>query len=121
MPLVMKVFDPFSTYSSPSSTAVVAMPARSLPVPGSVIAMAVMSSPDAMPGSHRCACSGLQYSMKYGVVMSLCRVSPRPAPPMPAAASSSASTMLKRKSLVPPPPYCSGTAMPRKPNWPAER
>ena len=42
MPLVMNVFDPFRTYSSPSRIAVVAMPARSEPVPGSVIATAVI-------------------------------------------------------------------------------
>ena len=64
MPLVMNVFDPFSTYTSPSRTAVVAMLARSLPVPGSVIATAVISSPEAMPGSQRAACSSLQYSTK---------------------------------------------------------
>ena len=51
-----------------------------------------------MPGSQRWDCSSLQYSTKYGVVMSLCSVSPSPAPPMPAAASSSAITWLKRKS-----------------------
>jgi len=37
MPLVMKVFEPLTTYSSPSRMAVVAMPARSEPVPGSVM------------------------------------------------------------------------------------
>jgi hypothetical protein len=31
----------------------------------------VISSPEAMPGSQRAACSSLQYSTKYGVVMSL--------------------------------------------------
>jgi hypothetical protein len=51
--------------------------------------------------------------------MSLWRVMPSPAPPIPAAASSSAITWLKRKSLVPPPPCASGTAMPTKPYFPA--
>ena len=91
------------------------MLARSEPVPGSVIPTAVMSSPDAMPGNQRRFCSSVQYSMKYGVVMSLCSVMPRPAPPMPASASSSAITWLKRKSLLPPPPHSSGTAIPVKP------
>ena len=45
MPLVMNVFEPFSTQPSPSLRAVVWMPCRSLPAPGSVIAMAVISSP----------------------------------------------------------------------------
>ena len=49
MPLVMNVFDPLRTYSSPSRIAVVAMPARSEPVPGSVMAIAVISSPDGDP------------------------------------------------------------------------
>ncbi len=120
MPLVMKVFEPLSTYSSPSRIAVEAMLARSEPVPGSVMAIAVMSVPAAMPGSQRAACSALQYSTKYGVVMSLWSVMPSPAPPMPAAASSSASTTLKRKSSLPPPPNSSGTASPRNPNDPAE-
>ena len=44
-PLVMKVLEPLITYSSPSSTAVVFTPCRSEPVPGSVMAMAVTSSP----------------------------------------------------------------------------
>ena len=39
--------------------AVVAMPARSEPVPGSVIAIAVTISPLAHPGSHFAFCSGL--------------------------------------------------------------
>ena len=36
------------------------MPARSEPAPGSVIATAVISSPEAMPGSQRCFCSSVQ-------------------------------------------------------------
>ena len=51
MPLVMKVLLPLMTQSSPSRTAVVRMPCRSLPVPGSVIAIAVMSSPRATAAS----------------------------------------------------------------------
>ncbi len=34
--------------------------ARSEPMPGSVMAMAVMSSPEQMPGSHRAFCSSVQ-------------------------------------------------------------
>ena len=50
MPLVMNVFDPLSTQPSPSLRAVVWMPCRSLPAPGSVMAMAVISSPLVKPG-----------------------------------------------------------------------
>ena len=53
MPLVMNVLAPFTTKCSPSRIADVLIDARSEPMPGSVMAMAVMSSPDAMPGSHR--------------------------------------------------------------------
>ena len=49
-PLVMKVFDPLSTQSSPSRTAVVFSAARSEPPLGSVIAIAVTSSPVQKPG-----------------------------------------------------------------------
>ena len=60
MPLVMNVFEPLTTYTSPSRIAVVDIPARSEPMPGSVIAIAVTSSPDAMPGSQRARCSSVQ-------------------------------------------------------------
>ena len=43
--------------------------------------------------------------------MSLCRVSPRPLPPVPALPSSSPTIWLKRKSSIPTPPYDSGTCM----------
>ena len=59
MPLVMNVLDPFTSHWSPSRIAVVVIEARSEPMPGSVMAMAVMSSPDAMPGNHRAFCSSL--------------------------------------------------------------
>ena len=59
MPLVMNVFEPLSTYTSPSRIAVVPIPARSDPIPGSVMVTAVMSSPDAMPGSQRRFCSSV--------------------------------------------------------------
>ena len=60
MPLVMKVLEPLST-QLPSSclTARALMPWRSLPVPGSVIAIAVMISPEQNPGSQRCFCSSV--------------------------------------------------------------
>lgn len=48
----MNVFDPFTTYSSPSRTALVFTFCRSEPVPGSVIAIAPTTSPLAIFGSH---------------------------------------------------------------------
>jgi hypothetical protein len=44
-PLVMKVFEPLITYSSPSRIAVVRMPATSEPAPGSVIPRQPIFSP----------------------------------------------------------------------------
>ena len=64
MPLVMKVLAPSTTHSSPSRTAVVAIADRSEPAPGSVIAIAVISSPDTMPGSQRARCSSVARSRK---------------------------------------------------------
>ena len=55
----MKIFEPLTTYSSPSRTARVRMPFRSEPAPGSVIAIAPISSPLAMRGSQRCFCSSV--------------------------------------------------------------
>jgi hypothetical protein len=60
IPFVMNVFVPFTTYSSPSRSAEAAIAARSDPVSGSVIAIAVISSPLAMPGSQRSRCSSEQ-------------------------------------------------------------
>ena len=57
MPPVMNVLAPLTIQSSPSRTAVVRMPARSDPVPGSVIATAVSRVPAARPGNQRLRCS----------------------------------------------------------------
>ena len=48
----MNVFEPFSTYWSPSRTARARTACRSEPAPGSVIAIAPTSSPDAIRGSQ---------------------------------------------------------------------
>ena len=58
-PLVMKVFWPLTTSSLPLRSAVVRIACRSLPVPGSVMAMAVITSPLAMRGSQVRFCSSL--------------------------------------------------------------
>ena len=50
-PLVMNVFEPLITYSSPSRFAVVRMPATSEPAPGSVIPSEEIFSP-LIPGTR---------------------------------------------------------------------
>lgn len=59
MPLEMNVLEPLRTQWSPRSSALVRMPWRSEPAPGSVIAMAVMVSPVQKPGSQRRFCSSV--------------------------------------------------------------
>jgi hypothetical protein len=81
MPLVMNVFDPLSTHSSPSRRAVVVRPCRSEPAPGSVMAIAVMISPLTRPGSQRRFCSSVVSPMRYGATTSFCSVKPRPLAP----------------------------------------
>ena len=88
-------------------------------MPGSVMPMAVISSPETIPGSHRCFCSSVQYARKYGMQMSLCRLIPSPAPESGVRSISSVRTALKRKSRTPPPPYSSGTSIPSSPCRPA--
>ena len=82
MPLVMKVLEPLRIQSapapSPSRWAVVLMPWRSEPVPGSVMATAVMISPEQNPGSQRCFCSSVVRSVRYGAITSLCSTKPSP-------------------------------------------
>src|ERR1700730_16909963 len=58
-PFEMNVFWPEMTYSSPWRSARVRMPCRSLPVPGSVMAIAQPISPEPMRGSHFFFCSSL--------------------------------------------------------------
>jgi hypothetical protein len=58
-PLVMKVLEPLMTYWLPTGLAVVLMPCRSEPAPGSVMAMAPTSSPVHRRGSQRCFCSSV--------------------------------------------------------------
>src|ERR1700744_328597 len=119
MPEEMNVLAPDRTQSSPSRSAWVRIPARSLPAPGSLIAIAPIRSPAANPGSQRCCCSGVLSEIRYGATMSLCRVNA--GAPGPPTASSSATTALNRKSLTPPPPNCSGTLKPITPCLPAAR
>ncbi|SKY52256.1 Uncharacterised protein [Mycobacteroides abscessus subsp. abscessus] len=93
--------------------------ARSEPVPGSVMAIANMMSPEANPGSHRCFCSSVAYSIRYGRIRLVCTDSlPKVTP---ASEVSSDTTSEYVKSCTPPPPYSSGTSMPSTPNSPSLR
>ena len=55
----MKTFWPLTTSSLPFLSAVVRIACRSLPVPGSVMAMAVITSPLAILGSQVRFCSSV--------------------------------------------------------------
>ncbi len=68
------------------------MPWRSLPAPGSVIAIAVMISPLTQPGSQRRFCSSLAMALRYGTMMSVW--TEKPGPFAPARVCSSESTTL---------------------------
>ena len=81
MPDEMNVLAPLTIQSSPSRTADVRIPARSLPAPGSVIAIATIVSPLAMPASQRRFCSSVHSRMKYGPTTSFCRLSDGAGPP----------------------------------------
>ncbi len=94
-PLVMKVFEPLMTQSSPSRTAVVRSAARSEPPDGSVMPIAVSSSPVQKRGSHRSFCSSLVRWTRYGATMSLWMPT-QLGRAMLTFASSSVSTALKR-------------------------
>ena len=65
-PLVMKVFEPLTSQPSPAALrlAVVLIAARSLPALGSVMPIAVISSPVTNFGSQRSCCSWLQRSVR---------------------------------------------------------
>ncbi len=55
----MNVFEPLTMKSSPSRTALVAMPRRSEPAPGSDIAIAPTSSPVTIRGSQSARCASV--------------------------------------------------------------
>ncbi len=102
---------------SSESLAVVFMPARSEPVPGSVMAMAVIMSPETKGGSQRRFCSSVAYLRKYGRHSAVW--TPEPPKLTPARAHSSVMTALNLKLVWPAPPYSSGTSMPKTPSSPS--
>lgn len=99
---------------SSESLAVVFMPARSDPVPGSVMAIAYMDLPETKSGSQRFFCSSVAYALRYGRQSRTC--TPEPPKEMPARAVSSYRTASNLKDSSPAPPYSSGTSMPKMPS-----
>ena len=83
------------TYSSPSRTARVLMPATSDPASGSVIPRARIASPRIAGTSHSCFCSSLPKARIGGIAMSVCTATPMARPPDCAWTISSASTRLE--------------------------
>ncbi|MNH43274.1 hypothetical protein D3C73_1479320 [compost metagenome] len=57
--MLIKVFEPLIRYLSPCFTARVRTPCRSEPVPGSVMAIEQMHSPEAIFGSHWRFCASV--------------------------------------------------------------
>ena len=60
--MVIQVFDPLTTYASPSRRAVVRIACRSEPPPGSVSAIVARTSPVAIRGRYRSFCSSVPYA-----------------------------------------------------------
>ena len=80
------------------------------PASGSVIAKAIFSSPEAMPGSQRRRCSSVPDRAMTLAQMAGETTSSSSGQP---AAASSSHTMDSSRMPRPPPPYSSGTFTPR--------
>lgn len=102
---------------SSESLAVVFMPARSEPVPGSVMAMAYIEAPLTKSGSQRFFCSSVAYAFRYGRQSATC--TPEPPKETPARAHSSEMIAWNLKDSSPAPPNSSGTSMPKIPSSPS--
>ena len=116
----MNVLEPFSTQSSPSRSALVAIPAMSEPAPGSLIARAHTFSPLITDGRYRDFCSAVPNLANHGEDMSVWTITLKATPPARQRAISSARTTVIQKS-APPPPYSGGYSTPRKPSSPSWR
>ena len=103
--------------SSPSRVARDLIPARSLPAPGSVIAIPRMVSPLTHRGSRRSFSASLARWPIYGPTRRLCRVRKRERSPWRIV--SSMTICSKRKSSMPRPPYFSSAHMQSRPCSPA--
>ena len=70
-PLVMNVLEPLITYSSPSLTARVLIPATSEPASGSVMPRHRIFLPAIAGTAHSCFCSSVPNARIGGIVMSV--------------------------------------------------
>ena len=113
MPEVMNIFEPLTTYSLPSSRAVVLSDATSDPPEGSVMASALIFSPARTPGSTRAFNSALPNLAMGGVPM-VCDIRLAHTPPVPPMASSS-DRMTCMNTSASKPPYASAKPSPSKP------
>lgn len=107
--LVIQVFAPSTTYSSPSRRATVVIDWRSLPPLGSVSAMVARSSPVAIRGRQRLFCSSVP-KRRSSLATTVC-------PPIAPARliqprASSSVTRTKQGVETGVPPYSSGIARP---------
>ena len=84
------------TYSSPSRTARVLMPATSEPASGSVMPRQRIFSPRIAGTTHSCFCSSVPKARIGGIAMSVCTATPMARPPDRAWTISSASTRLEK-------------------------
>jgi hypothetical protein len=108
--LVIQLFWPLITHSSPSRTAVVRIAAGSEPASGSLSAKAGESSPEAQPGRKRCFCSSLPNST-IGSVPSSWTIRIRALEAQTLAISST--PICSIRVPVPVPPYSSAKGRPR--------
>jgi len=83
------------TYSAPSRTARVLIPATSEPASGSVIPSERIASPRIEGTSHSCFCSSVPNARIGGIAMSVWTATPMARPPECAWTISSASTRLE--------------------------
>ena len=106
----MYVLRPLRTMSGPSSVSVVVIWCEFEPASGSVIAKAIFSSPEAIPGSQRRRCSSVpERAMTLPQIAGETTSSSSGQP----AAASSSQTIDSSRMPRPPPPYSSGTLTPR--------
>ena len=107
MPEVIKTFSPSTTYSSPSSRALVRSDITSVPPPGSVIASADIFSPRRMAGTTSCCKAALPWRSSGGRPMLwLNRLAIRP--PLPPKRASATVIALRRTHGLGVPPRASG-------------
>jgi len=91
----MNVFEPLITYSLPSFTALVLIPATSDPASGSVIPRQRIFSPLIAGTTHSCFWSSVPNARIGGIAMSVCTANPIARPPQWAWTISSESTRLE--------------------------